>query len=164
MFGHVYLRFENGDCNKLASVHRRYPPWSATVYIRAMSLALTIRRHFRRKVWTHEKNWNFIITVWRIGFHNFKYYGTSSPSLEIILGIFIRMSTRLPTHCSSNRRWRTLNSKYVSRSCDWYGSQHVKSSCRRLSRCTLLGRSVLTITSNDSNLDFYLWSFSTMCN
>ena len=53
------------------------------------------------------KNWNFIITVWRIGFH--KYYGTSSPSLKIILGIFIRMSTRLPTHCSSNRRWRTLN-------------------------------------------------------
>ena len=43
------------NSTKLASVHRRYPPWRASVYMRAMSLAHTSRRHFRRKVWPHEK-------------------------------------------------------------------------------------------------------------
>ena len=162
MFGHVYLRFENRDCNKLASRLQAVSPLKCDCLHKGNVVGTYNQTPFPTKSLDARKNWNFIITVWRIGFH--KYYGTSSPSLKIILGIFIRMSTRLPTHCTSNRRWRTLNCKYVSRSCDWYGSQHVKSSCRRLSGCTLLGRSVLTFTSNDSNLDFYLWSFSTMCN
>ena len=34
---------------------KRYPPWRASVYMRAMLLAHISRRHFRRKVWPHEK-------------------------------------------------------------------------------------------------------------
>ena len=56
---------------KLASVHRRYPPWRATVYIRAMSLAPTFRCNFRRKFWPHEKNWTLIIAVWTMGFNRY---------------------------------------------------------------------------------------------
>ena len=69
------------DLIKLASVHRRYPPWRVTVYIRAMSLTPTLRRHFRQQFWPHEKTEPLLLPFEAWAFTWYKYCPASNVPL-----------------------------------------------------------------------------------
>ena len=100
--------------NQLASVHRRYPPWRATVYIRAMLLTPTLTRHFRHKFWPHEKTEPLLIPFKAWAFTWYRYCPASTvplrekctESLCDVAGTYFQ--TPFPTKISAARKNWTL--------------------------------------------------------
>ena len=112
---------------QLASVHRRYPPWRVTVYIRAMSLTPTLRRHFRQKFWPHEKTEPLLLLFEAWAFTWYRYWPASNVPLRekctekwCPWGYCTHFQTLFPTEILAARKNWTLLLPFNAWAFTWY--------------------------------------------